>query len=229
MGERALMRAQSEADYMSREQSAAIIAAAEASLEQAQRERDEKENARQQKREEYAALIDSKTAMKLINVGATKNAQGLALLIGLLRERLEELHTLPILEKEAKKLWRKTKKAEKDTVRINIMLRSLRNRHDEAVEFAAIHESDDEDVEPMYDEDIDMHNPEDIKAQMVKLAASQKKKAEFIEKARERLRELSVPLPERRFDLREPPRTARSDYDEEELQGGGSPLSVLDL
>ena len=100
-------------------------------------------------------MIDSKTATKLINAGATKNAQGLALLIGLLRERLEELQTLPKLEKEAKKLWRRTRRAEKSTVRITLMLRSLRNRHDEAIEYGEISsESDDDDL--LYDDDFDL-------------------------------------------------------------------------
>lgn len=115
----------------------------------------EREEARKKAREEHAALIDSKTAMKLINAGATKNAQGLALLIGLLRERLEELQTLPKLEKEARKCWRKTRRAEKSTVRITLMLRSLRNRHDEAIEFGQI-SSESEDDDLLYDDDFDL-------------------------------------------------------------------------
>ena len=77
------------------------------------------------------------------------------MLIGLLRERLEELQTLPKLEKEAKKLWRRTRRAEKSTVRITLMLRSLRNRHDEAIEYGEISsESDDDDL--LYDDDFDL-------------------------------------------------------------------------
>lgn len=138
-----------------REQSAVNIAEAEQKLAEAKQRKVEKEEAHKKKRDEHAALIDSKTAMKLINAGATKNAQGLALLIGLLRERLEELQTLPKLEKEARKRWRKTRRAEKATVRITLMLRSLRNRHDEAIEFGQISsESDDDDL--LYDDDFDL-------------------------------------------------------------------------
>ena len=176
------------------------------------------------------------------------------MLIGLLRERLEELQTLPKLEKEAKKLWRRTRRAEKSTVRITLMLRSLRNRHDEAIEYGEISsESDDDDL--LYDDDFDLvcgqalrrcnpplplpllrpprpvmarclagcwdglcdgllssvpemlppacvrvcvllvqHNPEEVKAKMEKLGEVQLEKAKFIEKSRERLRELSVPV-----------------------------------
>ena len=137
------------------EQSAGSIAAAEQRLAEAKQKKIEREEARKKTRDENAALIDSKTAMKLTNAGATKNAQGLALLIGLLRERLEELQTLPKLEKEARKCWRKTRRAEKATVRITLMLRSLRNRHDEAIEFGQISsESDDDDL--LYDDDFDL-------------------------------------------------------------------------
>lgn len=110
----------------------------------------------QKKRAESAALIDAKTAIKLVNVGTTKNAQGLALLIGLLRERLEELKTLPVLEKEAKKCWRKTTRAEKDTTKITLMLKSLQNRYQEAMDFDNISNgSDEDDDDVMYDDDFD--------------------------------------------------------------------------
>ena len=91
-----------------------------------------------------------------INAGATKNAQGLALLIGLLRERLEELHTLPKLEKEARKLRRRVNRAEKTTVRITVMLRALRNRHDEAIEYAEISSESEDDDDVLYDDDFDL-------------------------------------------------------------------------
>lgn len=140
----------------SREQAAAAIADAEQQLAAAKQHRAEKEQSRKKTQEEQAALIDSKTAMKLLNAGATKSAQGLALLIGLLRERLEELQTLPKLEKEARKRWRKTRRAEKATVRITLMLRSLRNRHDEAIEFGQISSESDDDDDLLYDDDFDL-------------------------------------------------------------------------
>jgi hypothetical protein len=140
----------------SREQAAAAIADAEQQLAAAKQHRAEKEQVRKKTQEEQAALIDSKTAMKLLNAGATKSAQGLALLIGLLRERLEELQTLPKLEKEARKRWRKTRRAEKATVRITLMLRSLRNRHDEAIEFGEISSESDGDDDLLYDDDFDL-------------------------------------------------------------------------
>ena len=122
----------------SRAEQQAAIARAQQSLEDAEAQRSETEKKRNELRKETAALIDAKTATKLVDAGATKNAQGLALLIGLLRERLEELRRLPQLEKEARKLLRRVRRAERVTVRITLMLRALRNRHDEAIEFAEI-------------------------------------------------------------------------------------------
>ena len=235
----------------SRAEQQAAIARAQQSLEDAEAQRSETEKKRNELRKETAALIDAKTATKLVDAGATKNAQGLALLIGLLRERLEELRRLPQLEKEARKLLRRVRRAERVTVRITLMLRALRNRHDEAIEFAEISsgaiavptcglllvattthacdcrpaESDDEYLD---DEDFDLHDPEEVKARMEVLAAKQLEKAKYVERGRarcdtrneppavvnsrrsltlccRRLRELAVPLPEIRFDIREAP------------------------
>ena len=190
----ALDRAREMADIATREESAAAIHEAEKELATAEANRLEKEQARESAKQEHAALIDSKTATKLINAGATKNAQGLALLIGLLRERLEELHTLPKLEKEARKLWRRVRRAEKMTVRITVMLRALRNRHDEAIEYAEISSESEDDDDVLYDDDFDLHNPDDVKRKMEKLSVMQLEKAKYIEKGRERLRELAVPV-----------------------------------
>ena len=86
-------------------------------------------------------------------------------------------------------------------------------------------ESDDEYLD---DEDFDLHDPEEVKARMEVLAAKQLEKAKYVERGRARcdtrnepaavvnsrrsltlcccrLRELAVPLPEIRFDIREAP------------------------
>ena len=86
-------------------------------------------------------------------------------------------------------------------------------------------ESDDEYLD---DEDFDLHDPEEVKARMEVLAAKQLQKAKYVERGRARcdtdnqrlvcgkvsplthpcccrLRELAVPLPEIRFDIREAP------------------------
>ena len=70
-----------------------------------------------------------------------------------------------VLEKEASKLWRRVKRAEKMVVRIFVMKRSWQNRHDEAVEYGEISsESDDDDLDD--DEEFDIHDPEEVGARM---------------------------------------------------------------
>ena len=150
-------------------------------------------------------LMDAKSALKLVDDGKTANAKGLESVIGLLRERLAELKRLPPLEKEARKLWRRVKRAEKTVVRIHVMKRAWQNRHDEAMEYADISsESSDDDLDD--DEDFDVHNPEEVQARIEQLTIKQGEKGQFAADGRVRLAELAVALPELKFELQEPVR-----------------------
>ena len=64
---------------------------------------------------------------------AHTTASGSEAIVGLLRERLEELRRLPVLKKESKRLWKRIRKAEKHQLRIQCMVRAWQNRHDEAL------------------------------------------------------------------------------------------------
>jgi hypothetical protein len=93
-------------------------------------------------------IIECKTGLQIVQDGRAENAQGLTVVVAMLRACLALLRELPELRAEATRQWRHVRRADKLAAKVVLSKQALQTRIDEARAFAAFSsDSEGEDTE----------------------------------------------------------------------------------